>query len=430
MSIAMYPRTGVHLGGTRQQAVEKYPQMALTALQIQKAQPQEKDYKLFDGRGLHVLVKKNGSKYWRLKYRYAGKEKVLALGVYPEIDLKEARLQTDEARQLLRKDQDPTEVRKLQKIQKRASAESSFKSVALEWWEHQKGKWSDDHAQRVKQTLEREVFPYIGHRPISEILPPEVLQVVRKVESRDALDVAGRILQRSAAVFRYAVQTGRATQNPASELRGLLKTRKVQHRRSLPRSDLPEFLRKLRNYGGYAVTKYALHFLVLTFMRPGEIRFAEWSELDLENKVWRIPGKRMKMGADHLVPLSSQAIELLAELKPITGHRDYLFPGERSWKKPISENTMTYALYRMGYESRATPHGFRATASSILNEEGFNPDAIERQLSHAEKNEVRGAYSHMAEYLKDRARMMQWWADFLDRQETSSNVVPGKFGAV
>jgi len=402
--------------------------MALTAIQAQKAQCKEKDYKLFDGRGLHLLIKTNGSKYWRLKYRFAGKEKLLALGVYPEVDLKKARALTDDARALLRDQEDPGEVRKLKKIQKQIAATNSFKSVALEWWEHQKGRWSEVHARRTLKSLEKEVFPYLGNKPISEILPPEVLQVVRRVESRDALDVAGRTLQRCSAVFRYAVQTGKSTYNPASELSGTLKARKVKHRASLSRSDLPEFLCKLSNYQGNPVTILALRYLVLTFVRPGELRGAQWSEIDWENKVWRIPGERMKMGADHLVPLSRQALGVLKELHPLTGSHELIFPGERTWKKPISENTMTYALYRMGYHSKATPHGFRATASSILNEEGFNPDAIERQLSHAEKNEVRGAYSHMAEYLKDRAKMMQWWADFLNRQETGANVVPGKFG--
>jgi hypothetical protein len=231
--------------------------MALTALQIQKAQPKEKDYKLFDGRGLHILVKKNGSKYWRLKYRFAGKEKLLALGVYPDVELKDARQQTDDARALLRSNQDPVEVRKLQKIRNRASAENSFKAMALDWWEHQKGRWSENHAQRVLKSLEDDVFPSIGHRPATEILPPEVLQVVRKVESRNALDSAGRLLQRINGIYRFGIQTGRVTQNPAADLSGALKSRKVAHRPPLSRSELPEFLRKLSVYQGCPITPLA-----------------------------------------------------------------------------------------------------------------------------------------------------------------------------
>lgn len=404
--------------------------MPLTATSIQKAKAGEKDRKLFDGRGLYLLVGKSGSKYWRLKYRFGGKEKLLAFGVYPEVSLKEARALTDDARALLRNNQDPGGLRKLRKIQNKVNAENSFKSVALEWWDHQKGHWSEAYAKRVLGSLESEVFPYLGHRPVAEILPPEVLQVVRKVESRGALEIAGRVLQRCSNVFRYAVQTGRATTNPAGELSGVLRTRKVTHRPSMPRADLPVFLKKLRKYYGYPTTIHALRLLILTFVRPGEVRFAKWEEFDIENKIWRIPGERMKMGAEHLVPLSRQAIALLEDLEPLTGQHDLVFPGERSVKRPISENTMTFALHRMGYHGKATPHGFRATASSILNEEGFKPDAIERQLSHIERNEVRGAYTHHAEYLKDRVVMLQWWADYLDQLETGSNVVPANFGAI
>ncbi len=404
--------------------------MPLTATAIQKATASEKDRKLSDGRGLYLLIAKTGSKYWRLKYRFGGKEKLLALGVYPEVSLKDARVLTDNARSLLRDNQDPGEVRKLQKIKNKVNAENSFKSIALEWWGHQKGIWSEAYAQRVIDSLENEVFPYLGHRPVSEIQPPEVLAVVRKVESRDALEIAGRVLQRCSNVFRYAVQTGRASVNPASELTGVLKTRKVTHRPSMPRAELPTFLKKLPMYDGYPTTIYALRLLIMTFARPGEIRYARWEEFDLGGEIWRIPGERMKMGTDHLVPLSRQAITLLNELHPLTGQHELVFPGERSVSRPISENTMTFAMHRMGYHKKATPHGFRATASSILNEEGFKPDAIERQLSHIERNDVRGAYTHHAEYLKDRVVMMQWWADYLEQLETGSNVVPVKFGTV
>lgn len=403
--------------------------MALTNTAVKAAKPRDKQWKLSDGGGLYLLIHPNGSKYWRLKFRFAGKEKVLALGVYPEVSLAEARVLQGDAKTLLRNGADPSLVKKQQKRTDRIKTENTFEAIALDWFGQQKGRWSEGHTDRVLKSLEQDVFPYIGHRPIAELTPPDVLEVIRKIESRDALDVAGRVLQRCSSVFRFAVQTGLAQTNPASELRGVLKTRKVKHRAAITRAELPEFLKNVSEYNGYPVTRHALKLLILTFVRPGELRFSRWSEFDLSAKLWRIPGERMKMGSEHLVPLSRQAIALLEELRPISGHYEFLFPGERSRAKPISENTMIYALYRMGYKSRATAHGFRTTASSILNEEGFNPDAIERQLSHLERNQVRGAYTQHAEYLKDRATMMQWWADYLDQLETSSNVVPGKFGS-
>ncbi len=403
--------------------------MALTDTTIKRAKPREKAYKLADGKGMYLQVNPKGARYWRLKYRYCGKEKVLALGVYPEVSLAKAREAALKAKAQLRDDEDPGMIRKLRKREKLLSAENHFEAVALEWWVHQKGRWTGEHADRVLKSLQRDVFPRIGHLAIVDIQPPDVLELIRKIEARDALDVASRVLQRCSAIFRYAVQTGRAQVNPASELKGVLKTRKVQHRAAITRAELPALLRAVSSYQGQIITRLALKLLILTFVRPGELRGTRWCEFDLEAKVWRIPAERMKMNTEHLVPLSRQAIELLEELRPVTGHYDLLFPGERSRAKPISENTMTYALYRLGYKSRATAHGFRTTASSILNEEGFNPDAIERQLSHLERNQVRGAYTQHAEYLKDRAKMMQWWADYLDQLETGSNVVPGKFGA-
>lgn len=403
--------------------------MPLTDITVKHAKPHDKTYKLADEKGMYLLVNPKGAKYWRLKYRYGGKEKVLALGVYPDVTLADARHAATEAKIQLRKGEDPGHTRKLKKRATRLSAENSFEVIALEWWNHQKGRWTSHHAERVLQSLKQDAFPYLGYRPITEIQPPDILEVIRKIESRDALDVASRILQRCAAIFRYAVQTGRSQVNPASELTGVLKSRKVQHRAAITRAELPELLRDVSAYQGQMITRLALKLLILTFVRPGELRGAQWAEFDLEAKIWRIPSERMKMKTEHIVPLSRQAIALLEELRPISGHYDLLFPGERSRAKPISENTMTYALYRLGYKSRATAHGFRTTASSILNEEGFNPDAIERQLSHLERNQVRGAYTQHAEYLKDRVKMMQWWADYLEQMETGSNVVPGNFGA-
>ena len=398
--------------------------MTLTAVKVRQAKPKEKDYKLFDGKGLFLLVKKNGSKYWRLKYRYLGKEKTLAIGVYPEVSLAVAREEMEKARRLLNKEnRDPMAERQLQKLSRIEQTENAFQIIAREWLGIN-DLWSDRHRKRVLKSLEKDVFPFIGNRPITEIHPPELLAVIRKVESRDALDVASRVLQRCSSVFRYAIQTGRASANPATELKGVLRTRKVQHVASVPRAELPEMINAIDRYDGNPITKYALKLLLLTFVRPGELRGGRWEEIDFENAQWRIPAERMKMGTEHIVPLSRQALVVLEAMRSITGTADLIFHGERTRLKSISENTMTFALYRLGYKGRATPHGFRATASSILNEQGFNPDAIERQLSHTERNNVRSAYTHHARYLGERQKMMQWWADYLDSVSIGEKVVP------
>ena len=397
--------------------------MPLNVPQIKNARPAVKPYKLADGGGLYLLINSNGSKYWRLKYRYGGKEKVLALGVYPDVSLALARDERQEAKKHLRDFVDPSEVRKQRKQATISKTVNSFEAVAQEWWQKQVGRWSLDHGTKVWRSLESDVLPFLGHRPISEITTDEVLAAVRRVEKRQAFDLAGRILQRCSSVFRYAIQTKRTSNNPTADCAGALETRKRQHRLALKKSELPAFLKELKNYEGHPVTRLALTLLTITFVRSGELRFATWDEFDLSNKMWRIPAERMKMGTEHLVPLCRQAIAVLADLKQYTGDDKYLFTGERSKLKPISNNTMIYAMYRLGYKSRATPHGFRTSASSILNEEGFNRDAIERQLSHMERNQVRGAYTQHAEYLKERTTMMEWWGNYIEQLETSSNTV-------
>jgi len=403
--------------------------MALNIPQIKNAKPTAKSYKLADGGGLYLLIHANGSKYWRLKYRYGGKEKTLALGVYPDVSLADAREQRQEAKKHLRNFVDPSEDRKQRKQATINKTVNSFEAVAKEWWNKQAGRWSPNHALRVWGSLEADVLKYLGHRPVSEITTDEVLAVVRRIEKRQALDVAGRVLQRCGSIFRYAIQTRRATHNPTTDCAGALETRKRQHRLALKKSELPTFLRALKLYDGHPITRLALTLLTITFVRPGELRSASWDEFDFDNKIWRIPAERMKMGTEHLVPLSRQAIAALDELRLYTADDKYLFTGERSRLKPISDNTMIYAMYRLGYKSRATPHGFRTSASSILNEEGFNPDAIERQLSHMERNQVRGAYTQHAEYLKERVTMMDWWGNYLEQLETGSNVIAANFGA-
>jgi integrase len=402
--------------------------MPLNVPQIKNAKPAVKPYKLADGGGLYLLINSNGSKYWRLKYRYGGREKVLALGVYPDVSLALARDERQEAKKHLRDFVDPSKVRKQRKQATISKTVNSFEAVAQEWWQKQVGRWSLDHGTKVWRSLESDVLPYLGHRPISEITTDEVLAAVRRVEKRQAFDLAGRILQRCSSVFRYAIQTKRTSNNPTADCAGALETRKRQHRLALKKSELPAFLKELKNYEGHPVTRLALTLLTITFVRSGELRFATWDEFDLNNKMWRIPAERMKMGTEHLVPLCRQAIAVLADLKQYTGDDKYLFTGERSKLNPISNNTMIYAMYRLGYKSRATPHGFRTSASSILNEEGFNRDAIERQLSHMERNQVRGAYTQYAEYLKERTTMMEWWGNYIEQLETSSNTVPINVG--
>lgn len=353
----------------------------------------------------------------------ANKERRLAIGVYPHVTLAEARVARDAARKLIKAGCDPVAMKREARRQTQREAANTFEVIAREWVEHQRLRWTPDHAIRVLQSLKNEVFPALGAKPISAITAPDLLASIRAVERRNALETASRVLQRCSAVFRYAIATGRATYNPAGDLRGALKTRKVTHHPALMAKDLPEFLHKLDTYEGDSQTKNALKLLVLTFVRTGELRAAEWSEFDLEDATWRIPAERMKMRAPHIVPLSDQAMELLHTQQALTGKYKLVFPSRSNVAKPMSENTLLYALYRMGYHSRATGHGFRATASTILNDLGWRPDVIERQLAHAERNAVRAAY-HRSEYLQERRKMMQIWADYLDGLKRGADVVP------
>ncbi|WP_323972264.1 tyrosine-type recombinase/integrase [Aeromonas hydrophila] len=380
--------------------------------------------KLADEKGLFLLVNKSG-KYWKLKYRHGGKEKKLALGGYPEVSLREARAKRDEARRVIAEGIDPGLVRKQSKVASRLVSENSLEVLAREWHQSQFALWSPGHATRVIESLEVDVFPDLGLVPITELTAPMILEALRKVEKRGATETAGRILQRVSAIMRYAIQTGRASYNPAQDLKGALKATKQEHRPALPRSELPEFFRRLEAEPLNLATRLALHLLMLTMTRPGEVRFARWDEFDMERAEWRIPAARMKMRTEHLVPLSRQALAVLDELRQLTGHCELLFPSERKLTNPMSENTLSYAMGRMGYKGIACPHGFRALASTTLNEEGFDPDVIERQLAHAERNKVRAAY-HRAEYLDDRRKLLQWLADFYDAQR-GSNVLPVNF---
>jgi len=390
---------------------------------IKTAQAKKAPYKLSDGEGMYLLVTPAGSKYWRLKYRFAGKEKVLAMGVYPDVGLADARVKRTDARKLLTDNIDPGLAKKEQAREERIRAGNTFEGMAREWHEKQKHKWTKKHSAQVLTSLELNIFPSLGGRPVAEITAAELLDVLRMIESRGALEIASRVLQRCSAVFRYAIASQRTRTNPAADLKGALKAPKRKHYSALSSKDLPEFLIKLDQFDGYETTKLAIHLLMLCFVRTGELRAARWEEFDLEDKMWRIPGNRMKMGVEHLVPLSDQAIEILERLQYLTGAYDLVFPGRSKADKPISENTVLYGLYRMGYHSRATGHGFRTTASTVLNELGFDSDAIERQLAHGEKDKVRAAYNR-AKYLDKRKAMMQAWADYLDGKNDSEKVVP------
>ncbi|WP_316677621.1 phage integrase central domain-containing protein [uncultured Tolumonas sp.] len=399
--------------------------MPLTDTSARQAKFTDKAQKLFDEKGLFLLVNQSG-KYWRVKYRFNNKEKTLALGVYPEVSLKEARLKRDDARKTLAEGNDPGLIRKQSKLAAKVAGENGFENIAREWHNTQLARWSVSHGQRVLNSLEEDAFPLLGQYPITELTAPLILEAIRKIERRGATETAGRVLQRISSVIRFAIQTSRATYNPASDLTGVLTATKVEHRPALPRSELPEFFRRLEVEPLHPATKLAIRLLMLTMTRPGEVRFARWSEFNFERAEWRIPAERMKMREEHLVPLSRQTLAVLEELKLHTGHRELLFPSQTTLTKPISENTMVYAFGRMGYKGIATPHGMRALASTTLNEEGFDPDVIERQLAHAERNKVRAAY-HRAQYLDERRKLLQWWADFLESQ-AGGNIVPINFG--
>ncbi|HWY88720.1 MAG TPA: integrase arm-type DNA-binding domain-containing protein [Gemmataceae bacterium] len=387
--------------------------MPLTDARIRNAKPRAKKYKVFDGDGLYLEVWPTGAKYWRMKYYVAKKEKVLALGVYPHISLADARERRVEARKLLAAGRDPSEEKKETKRQAAFKAANTFEAVAKEWLEKRAHEWSPRHVRTRFAALESYVFPSLGPRPIGEITAPQVLAMLRPIEAKGILHTAQRMMQLTGQVFMYAIATGRAERNPVPDLRGALKTPIRENHSYLKESELPEYLKKLEAYDGDLLTKQALRLLLLTFVRTTELRAAEWTEIDWDKAEWRIPKERMKMKEPHIVPLSTQAIAVLKELQKLSSHRRFLFPNGHNPSTFMSENTMLYALYRMGYHSRATGHGFRSTASTILNEHGFHADVIERQLAHGERNKVRAAYNH-AQYLPERREMMQWWANQLD----------------
>jgi integrase len=395
--------------------------MALTNTAARNAKPQSKPYKLFDGEGMFLHILPAGGKYWRLKYRWAGKEKLLALGVFPHVSLLDARERRAEARKLLAQHKDPGELKKDTKRRLLINAENSFEAVARDWHEAKKAKWSDRYAGFILSRLERDIFPKLGSRPIAEINAPELLTILRGIEKRGALEIAHRALNVCGQIFMFGIATCRAERNPAADLQGSLQVTVKQNYAYLKESELPEFLNKLEAYNGDEQTKLAFKLLVLTFVRTSELRSAEWKDIDFKKREWLIPAERMKMRRPHIVPLSDQAITVLKRLQHFNGQWRYVFPNQRKPINFMSENAILFALYRLGYHGRATGHGFRHTASTILNENGFNSDHIERQLAHVQGNKVRGVYNH-AEYLPARRKMMQWWADHLDQLRVMAHV--------
>jgi integrase len=392
--------------------------MPLTDTRVRTAKPKPKPYKLGDGGGMYLLVTPDSARYWRMDYRFAGKRRTLALGVYPSVSLADARARREDARKSLAQDIDPGVAKRARKRAAKVACENTFEAIAREWIANQRHRLAPRYRALLVARLEADIFPHIGSRPVAEIDAPETLDALRQIEKRGAIETARRLRQLCGQVFRYAIATGRAKHDPSADLRGGLKSPgRPRGHKAMPLGELPAFMHALGVYDGDLRTRLALRLMVLTFARTTELRAACWPEfenLDGNEPVWRIPAERTKMKREHLVPLAPQAVEVLRELREVRGSdaSSFLFPSA-SLEKCMSNNTMLYALYRMGYHGRATVHGFRAMASTALNEMGFRPDVIERQLAHEEKNAVRAAYNR-AEYWNERRTMMNQWADHID----------------
>lgn len=389
--------------------------MALTDATIKATKPKETTQKLPDGRGLQLHVTPQGSKLWRWAYRFDGKQKTMALGTYPDVSLAQARDGREAARKLLASGTDPMAQRKAVKEARQLAADNSFATVARLWWENWSPARTPRHADYVMRRLEADVFPAVGARPIADIEAPELVRMVKVIEARGAMDIAKRCLETCGQIFRYAVAHGLASRNPAADLRpaDVLKSRKKENYARVDAKELPELLRRIESYQGSTITRLAMRLMAMTFVRTSELIGARWAEFDLEAARWDIPADRMKMATPHIVPLSTQAVNLLQSLHFLTGHSALLFPGERDHEKPMSNNTILGALARMGYKGRMTGHGFRGIASTQLHEMGYDHAHIELQLAHQERNSVSASYNH-ATYLPQRAAMMQEWSNYLD----------------
>lgn len=401
--------------------------MALTDIKVRSAKPQEKEYTLVDGDGMFLLIHPNGSKYWRFRFRFGGKQHLMAFGVYPETSLADARQKREEARKLVAAGIDPREHKRAVK-EEQAKEAVTFESVAREWHATNK-KWSEDHSRRVLKSLEDNLFPAIGKRNIEELKTRDLLAPIKIVEATGRFEVASRLQQRTTAIMRYAVQSGLIDYNPAQEMAGAVASSNRVHRPALELKRLPELLHRIDGYTGRPLTRLAVELTLLIFIRSSELRFARWSEIDFETAMWAIPAEReaiegvkhsqrgSKMRTPHLVPLSRQALDILKQVHKLSGNRDFVFVGDHNPRKPMSENTVNKALRVMGYDTKVDlcGHGFRTMACSSLIESGlWSRDAVERQMSHMERNSVRAAYIHKAEHLDERRLMLQWWADYLD----------------
>lgn len=393
--------------------------MPLSQMAVRNAKSKDKDYKLTDGEGMFLFVTKAGGKFWRWSYRFGGKQKTVSLGAYPEVTLAEAREKRAAARAALAKGRDPGLEKKIGKLTAGASSGNSFDALAKELiLKMQREGRAAVTIDKTRWILDF-ALPYIGERPINDIAAPEILAVLKSVEARGRYETARRLRSKCSQVFRLAIATGRAERDPTQDLRGAIATPKTKHRAAITEAkEVGGLLRAIDGFSGHLTTQLALKLLALTFVRPGELRHAKWSEFDLEGTVWNIPAERMKMRRPHKVPLSKQALALLNALQPLTsrGAGGFLFPAVHTTLRPMSENTLNAALRRMGFTTNdMTAHGFRATAATLLNEMGRWPgDVIERQLAHQEPNAVRRAYTHGTEYWAPRVEMMQVWADYLD----------------
>lgn len=398
--------------------------MPLTEIAIRKAKPADKPVRLFDGGGLYLEVAPNGGRWWRLKFRHSGKEKRLSLGTYPTTSLKEARERREEARKQLAAGVDPSEARKAAKAAKRHEALNTLEAVARAWLDHRADAWIDKTRAVILASLENDVFPIIGVRPISDVQPADIRDLVKGIEARGASETAGRVFQRLRSVFRYAIAHDLVATDPTYPLKPaeIFKPRKVTHRAALSERDVPVFLQRLMAYEGDPTTAAALALLMLTAVRPGELRGARWDEIDTTRSLWRVPAERMKMKTEHTVPLSTQALSVLEGIRPLSGSGALVFPSPFYPGKPLSDGTLNSALARMGYKGIATAHGFRTLFSTCANEGGWNRDYIEKQLAHEDRDDVRGAYNR-AQWISERTKMMQWWADRIDALRKGADVI-------
>ena len=395
----------------------------LTDTTVRTIKPAEKPKKLFDGGGLFLLVTPTGGKLWRLKYRFGGIEKLLALGAYPQTSLADARQKRDDARALMLNGVDPRDIKKAQKAAG-AQENETFEVIAREWHTKFSASWAASHSNKIIRRFELYVFPWLGDRQIKSITAPDLLTILRRIEAKGTLDTAHRTKQSCGQVFRYAVATGRAERDPSADLRGAIPPASGKHMATITDpKEIAGLLRSIDDYRGSIVTRCALQLAPLFFVRPGELRHAEWSEFNLDAAEWRIPAEKMKAGVLHIVPLSRQALGVLREIHPLTGHGRYVFPSPRTDSRPMSSNAILSALRRMGFaKDEMSGHGFRSMASTLLNEQGWNRDAIERQLAHAERNSVRAAYNY-AEFMPERKKMMQAWADYLEGIKAGAKII-------